>query len=168
MLTARGSLLLFIGVVIGGLSLFLSLENDRQSKPSEDDWKNHPVLAEPDGESHRGDKQLGADIHDPRILAELSRRFRATTPLRIVQEGARTTVRGADDLGRRQEYLLRLLDYYWFSKRRLVGMARGEVEGIFGPLAGEADRAEIRGGRDLFLLWFKEGRVYGAYYAMGY
>jgi hypothetical protein len=57
---------------------------------------------------------VAAGIKDPRVLKELSRRFRAAKPLRLVEKGGRVTVRGADDFERRQEYLLRLLDHYWF------------------------------------------------------
>jgi hypothetical protein len=111
---------------------------------------------------------VAAAIDDPRILLELSRRFRRTEPLRLVRQGGETTVAGAEDFEMRQEYLLRLLDYYWFSKPRLVGMTREEVEGVFGPLGPVAGRASISAGRDTLCLWFKGGRVSDAFYAMGY
>src|SRR5262249_25079388 len=131
-------------------------------------WKNHPALAEPDGRSHRGDKMVASEINDPRILLELSRRYRQTQPLQLVQQGGKTIVRGAEDFERRQEYFLRLLDYHWLSKPRLIGMTWAEIEGIFGPLGPKAERADISAGRDSLCLWFKEGRVINAYYAMGF
>jgi hypothetical protein len=111
---------------------------------------------------------VAADIDDPRILAELSWRYRRTNPLELVPRRGEVAVRGAEDFERRQEYLLRLLDYYWFGKQRLVGMTRVEVEGIFGPLGPDTERASISAGRDKLHLWFKDGRVSSAYYAMGY
>jgi hypothetical protein len=111
---------------------------------------------------------VGADIDDQRVLAELSRRFRRTKPLELVSQRGQAAVRGAEDFESRQEYLLRLLDHYLFSKQRLVGMTRVEVEGIFGPLEPNRDQASLSAGRDKLHLWFKEGRVSSAYYAMGY
>jgi hypothetical protein len=75
---------------------------------------------------------------------------------------------GAGDFERRQEYLLRLLDHYWFSAPRLAGMSRAEVAGIFGPLGGDLGRAVVSAGRDTFCLRFEGGRVSGAFYVMGY
>jgi hypothetical protein len=75
---------------------------------------------------------------------------------------------GEEDFEKRQEYFLRLLDYYWFSKPRLVGMTRAEVEQVFGRLGADSERAFISAGRDTLCLWFKDGRVSGAFYAMGY
>jgi hypothetical protein len=165
MFVARCSLLLFLGVVAAGFAVLPPREDVRRPRPADDKWKSHPALAEPDGRSHRGDQMVAADVGDPRVLAELSRRFRQTQPLQLTPQGA---VRGAEDFERRQEYLLRLLDYYWFSKPRLVGMTRAEVEAIFGPLGRDTKRADIPAGRDVLHLWFREGRVSGAFYAMGY
>ncbi|MCZ7647193.1 MAG: hypothetical protein M5U26_18380 [Planctomycetota bacterium] len=140
-----------------------------EDAPGEDDaWKKHPALAEPDGGSGRGGKMVAADIKDPRILKELSRRFRATRPMRIEEKDGKTRVVGAEDFERRQEYLLRLLDYYWFSQERLKGMTRAEVEEIFGPLGGNGASASIHAGRDTFYIAFEDGRVSHAFYAMGY
>jgi hypothetical protein len=134
----------------------------------DESWRNHPALLEPDGLSHRGNKMVAAAVQDPRVLTELSRRFRQTRPVRVVQQGEETTVLATEDFERRQEYLLRLLDYYWFSKPRLVGMTRAEVVGIFGPLGEDPERAVISAGRDILSLYFKEGRLVSAFYAMGY
>jgi hypothetical protein len=136
--------------------------------PAEADWKQHPALAEPDGKSHRGDRMVAATIEDPRVLAELSRRFQQTKPLQLVRHGKGLEVRGAEDFERRQEYLLRLLDYYYFSKERLPGMTRAQVEAIFGRLGSNPDKAEVCGGRDTLVLWFKQGRVDWANYVTGY
>jgi hypothetical protein len=152
---------------MGGFSLLPAQTNIRPNT-TEDSWKEHPALAEPDGQSHRGDRMVAADINDPRVLAELIRRFRQTKPLELVEQGDNIDVRGTEDFEKRQEYLLRLLDYYWFSKPRLIGMTWAEVDKIFGPLGPVAKAASISAGRDTFYLWFKEGRVSDAYYAMGY
>jgi hypothetical protein len=168
MSSSRYSLVLLLAMITGGFLVLSPQVSVRRNGPVGEQWKNHPALAEPDGHSHRGDRMVAADIHDPRIVRELSRRYRQTEPLRLVQQGGETTVLGAEDFERRQEYLLRLLDFYWFSKPRLVGMSRAEVEGIFGPLRPNAGRASISAGRDTLYLWFKEGRVSDAFYAMGY
>ncbi len=149
MFVARRSLLLFLGAVTGGLAVLPPQGDVRGRRPADDGWEGHPALAEPDGRSRRGDKAVAADAGDPRVLAELSRRFRQTKPLQLTPQG---DVRGAEDFERRQEYLLRLLDYYWFSKPRLVGMTRVEVEAIFGPLGHDTQRADIPDGRDLLHL----------------
>ena len=155
-------------LLIGALFFLAAQKGIRQSAPLDNAWKNHPALAKPDGQSHRGGKMIAARISDPRILAELSKRFRQTEPLQLVANKGKVAVSGGEDFERRQEYLLRLLDYYWFSRPRLVGMTRAQVEEIFGPLRPEAERAYITGGRDTFYLWFKKGRVSDAFYAMGY
>ncbi|MEQ8787507.1 MAG: hypothetical protein RIC55_14480 [Pirellulaceae bacterium] len=152
MISERHGLAAFL--LVAAISLCCRPALHGQDAKDDDSWKKHPALAEPDGRSHRGDKMVAAEIEDPRVLKELSRRFRATR-------------KGFEDFELRQEYLLRLLDYYYFSKRRIVGMKRTEVEEIFGPLGGGPDRAFVSGGRDRFVLWFKDGRVSGAYYAMG-
>jgi hypothetical protein len=136
--------------------------------PSRRDWRLHPALAEPDGRSHRGDRMAAANVDDPRVLAELSRRFRATEPLRLTRRGQDPTIRGAGDFERRQEYFLRLLDHYWFSKQRLVGMDRRAVVRIFGPLGDRPDRGQVSAGRDTLYLSFANGRVTGGFYSMGY
>jgi hypothetical protein len=164
MLSSRGSLVLFSAIAFAGFLVLRSVVSGLGHDQQNESWRNHPVLLEPDGYSHRGGKMVAPEIKDERILAELSRRYKATRPLRITNDG----MTGAEDFERRQEYLLRLLDYYWFSEKRLVGMTRAEVERIFGPVETELDRAYVRGGRDALCLWFKEGRVTGAYYAMGY
>ena len=139
-----------------------------QDAKDDDSWKKHPALAEPDGTSHRGGKMVAAEIKDPRVLKELGRRFRETKMLRVVEKDGKRITEGTEDFEKRQEYLLRLLDHLWFSKQRIVGMKRTEVEEIFGPLGDNPDRAFVSGGRDTLCLWFKDGRVSGAYYAMGY
>jgi hypothetical protein len=163
MLCSRCSLFLLLAIVSAGFVAFRSQRNLGHYQLDEG-WTNHAAIAEPDGLSHRGDKLVATDINDQRILNELSRRFRATNRLRINLQG----VAGAEDFEKRQEYLLRLLDYYWFSKQRLMGMTRSEVEGIFGPLGTDPTRADISGGRDTFCLWFNEGRLISAFYSMGY
>jgi hypothetical protein len=168
MYSSRCSLLLFVGILIGAFSLLPAQKYVCRSGTTDDSWKNHPALAEPDGQSHRGDKMVAADINDPRVLAELSRRFRETKPLQLVEQGGKTIVRGAEDFEKRQEYLLRLLDYYWFSRPRIVGKTWAEVESIFGPLGPRTERAQISAGRDTLYLSFKDGRVSDGYYAMGY
>jgi len=132
------------------------------------EWKKHPALAEPDGRSHRGDRPLAANIDDPRVLAEISRRFRKTAPLRFTRKRGVTGIEGERDFERRQEYFPRLLDHYWFSKQRLLGMSRPAVERIFGPLGNNPHRAEVRGGRDSLHLTCQRGRVTGAFHVTGY
>ena len=168
MLPSRCSLLLFLGMLVGGFSLLPGNVGSPRTATADVSWKNHPALAEPDGRSHRGDKTVAADISDPRVLAELIRRFHRTKALSLVEQDGKTVVRGAQDFEKRQEYLLRLLDYYWFSKPRLLGMTWAEVDHVFGPLGPAAERAYISAGRDTLCLWFKNGRVSGAFYAMGY
>lgn len=118
---------------------------------------SHPALAEPDGKSHRGGEMVAADIDDSRVLSELSRRFRQTSQDRF-----------SEDFEKRQEYLLRLLDYYWFSKPRIIGMTGPAAWRVFGPFVVYEGEAHISGGRDLFILYFENGRVKGAQYVMGY
>jgi hypothetical protein len=161
---ARRSLLLFLGVVVAAFAILPSQEKVQRHLLAEG-WMHHPALAEPDGRSHRCDRMVAADIQDSRVLAELSSRFRQTEPMQLTPDGE---IRGTRDFERRQEYLLRLLDYYWFGKPRLIGMSRAEVEAIFGPVGEDAKRAKIPAGRNTLHLWFKDGRVSGAFYAMGY
>ncbi len=139
-----------------------------QDAKDDDSWKKHPALTEPDGKSHRGDKMVAEEIKDPRVLKELGRRFRETKALRVVEKNGKRIAEGSEDFEKRQEYLLRLLDHFWFSKQRIVGMQRTEVEEIFGPLGNNPERAFVSGGRDTFCVWLKDGRVSGAYYTMGY
>jgi hypothetical protein len=169
MTLVRCSLVLFITALVNCFA-FMPLQRTvgQGAPPNDDDWKKHPALAEPDGESHRGDKMIAAEIKDPRVLIELSRRFREAKPLRIVEKDGKEVVVGAKDFEKRQEYLLRLLDYYWFSKQRLVGMTRVEVEQIFGPLGADPERVFIFAGRDTFCIRFKDRRVSEAFYSMGY
>jgi hypothetical protein len=145
----------FIAALLGAFHLICAGSGCYRRNADDDSWRRHPALSEPDGKSHRFDRTL-PKIDDPRILTELSRRFRDT---------------GTDDFERRQEYLLRLLDYYYFDDpNRLVGKAPMEVERIFGP--GERgvipDTLEWSGGRDTFVVYFKKGRATGAWYAVGY
>jgi hypothetical protein len=168
MTAAHYSLALFLFALASGFASLPSQRPVGQGGQPKGDWRNHPALAEPDGQSHRGGKMVAADITDPRVLKELSRRYRELKPLRIVERDGKTIVLGAEDFEKRQEYLLRLLDYYWFSKQRLVGMTRTEVEAIFGPLGNDAGQAHVAAGRDTLCLWFQGGRVTGAFYAMGY
>jgi hypothetical protein len=116
---------------------------------------DHPALAVPDGESHRGGPWVGADIDDPRVLDELSRRYRTEK-----------------DFERDQEYFLRLLDYYLFSRDRLTGKTRVEIERIFGPPMDpdeeDSNRCEWKGGRDYLVVDFKDGIAVGAFHIMGY
>ena len=130
------------------------------------DWRVHPALVEPDGQSHRGDKMVAAGVDDPRVLEELSRRFKSSE----------------NDFEKRQEYLLRLLDYYLWGKNpehsntdnRLLGMSIAQVEAVFGPgnpgaqLTDRTDSLFWRGGRDLLVVYFEDGRISYAVYIMGY
>ena len=114
----------------------------------------HPALAIPDGKSHRGGREIAADLEDPAVLAELGRRYRVEK-----------------DFERRQEYFLRLLDHFLFSRDRLSGMTRGQVEQVFGPGTPESaahHRWSWQGGRDRLLLDFHGDLVISAQYAMGY
>ena len=83
----------------------------------------------------------------------------------------------ARDLESRQEYFLRLLDYFEFSKPRLVGMKRTDIEAVFG--AGKQDRLQDdenpkatvlqwRGGRDYLSITFVGEIATKADYVMGY
>jgi hypothetical protein len=156
MFSSRRSLVLFLGMLAGGLFVLLSQDSVCRNGPLDQEWKNHPALAEPDGRSHRGGNMVASEINDRRILLELSRRFRQTQTLQLVQQGGKTITQGTEDFERRQEYLLRLLDYYWFSKQRLLGMTWAEVETVFGPLGPKGERAYVSAGRDTLCLWFRE------------
>ena len=116
---------------------------------------DHPALAVPDGESHRGGPMVGADIDDPRVLDELSRRYRTEK-----------------DFERKQEYFLRLLDHYLFSRDRLTGMTRVEIERIFGPPMDSdeevSNRREWKGGRDYLVVDFKDDIAVQVMHIMGY
>src|SRR5436190_19732934 len=117
MTLARCSLFLFGALVV--CIAFSTAPIIGQDPPGKDEsWKKHPALAEPDGKSHRGHQMVAADIKDPRVLKELSRRFREAKALRFVEKNGKQVVVGAEDFEKRQEYLLRLLDYYWFSKQQ--------------------------------------------------
>src|SRR5262245_4173664 len=113
------SLALCWAIAMTGSFYSLPATNPDQEAPDEgwvkepmfdDDWRQHPALMEPDGVSHRGDKMIADDVRDPRIIAELSRRFRATQAMRFANQ----QWTGTDGFERRQEYLLRLLDFYHF------------------------------------------------------
>lgn len=116
------------------------------------DWRSHPALAEPDGHRHRGDKMVGHTVDDPRVLGELSRRFKMT---------------------RNYEYFLRLLDYYYFNENRLVGMTQSQVEEIFGPGDPDRDFPGVQRLRwavlpDFLFVTLEDDRVVSASYIMGY
>lgn len=151
--------------MVAGLLL---IEKHASVPPADESWKSHPALAIPDGRSHRGEPMLGADIKDPRVLVELSRRFRETDRFLLVKVGDEWIFRGAEHFEKRQEYLLRLLDHYLFSKQRLTGMTRAEIESIFGPLYWTSDRASVSAGRDTLTMSFVNDRVVDAIYSMGY
>ena len=77
----------------------------------------------------------------------------------------------------RQEYFLRLLDYFWFSQQRVNGMKRVDIETVFGKGRPEpirdnknptATRLGWSGGRDSILIWFENDKATGAFYVMGY
>jgi hypothetical protein len=83
----------------------------------------------------------------------------------------------AKDFESRQEYFLRLLDYFWFSEHRFIGMKRSEVEQIFGTgspaLTSANQRPQVTrlhwsGGRDTILVSFEGDIATGAFYAIGY
>jgi len=142
-------------------------------KERKGDWRSHPALAEPDGKSHRNGRVLVGDkITDPRVLTELSRRFRATKELAFNKVGDDWELEGEEDFEIRQEYFLRLLDYYWFSKDRLTGMTRDKIESIFGP--GGLDPGQKSGrliwsaGRDELIADIENNRVVDAQYVMGF
>ena len=167
MASSRRTLLICLaGLLTSLLSLPASHGNHpfrlgTRQEATDDRLLRHPALAEPDGVSHRGDRMVAANISDARIVAELSRRFRATRP----------TLAGQGEFERRQEYLLRLLDYYYFSGHRLTGKTRAEVEQIFGagtPASGIPQALEWSGGRDTFVVYLRGDRVTGCFYAMGY
>jgi hypothetical protein len=116
---------------------------------------------------------VAADIDDARVLRELSRRFQGTQPMRREKHGQEWVIAGWEDFERRQEYFLRLLDYYHFSKDRLTGKTREEVERIFGPgtrvnPAEHPSALKWNAGRDTFIVYFDKDRATGAFYAMGY
>jgi len=75
----------------------------------------HPALLPPDGQSHRGDKLVGHTLKGSEDLLALGK---------LYQDAKRSELR--------QEYFLRLLDYYWFSEQRLIGMKRSDIEKVFG------------------------------------
>ena len=174
MFVRRSTVLLWAIVVTGGLYSVPDTNCSPQAPEEgwlkhpvfDDHWLQHPALMEPDGISRRGGKMVADDVRDPRIIAELSRRFRATQAMGFVNQ----QWTGTDDFERRQEYLLRLLDFYHFSANRLAGMSRAKVQEIFG--AGDrcppGNRLSWSAGRDVFVVWFRKGRVAGSYYVMGY
>jgi hypothetical protein len=134
-----------LGTILFG---FLVIPNSIRSSQSDDQvWKNHPALAPLDGKFQRTRKMVAADVKDRRVLEELSRLFRQTGD---------------------EEYFLRLLDYYYFEKFRLLGMPRKKVAEIFGPLGSDPDRAWISGGRDSLGLGFENGCVTSATYIIGF
>ena len=171
MMSSRRALLVLIIAQVGMVALASATDDQAEVVP--EDWRQHPALAEPDGRSGRGGKMVVANIRDPRVLAELSRRFLQTTALGFTADGKLT---GVGDFERRQEYLLRLLDHYYFSDNtRLVGKTPAQVERIFGPggdrLAAETQASASMSwpaGRDTFIVYFEKGIAKGAFYAMGY
>jgi hypothetical protein len=162
--------LLLFALVVSGYSLLPTGSTVIRNALVNESWKLHPALAEPDGRSHRGDKLVADQIADRRVLAELIRRFRQTKPLCLAERDGQTLLLGTNDFERRQEYFLRLLDYFWVSKNRLVGMTRAEVEAIFGPLTycPVMEGVFLSAGRDSLIIYFADGKVSSAYYAMGY
>jgi hypothetical protein len=147
--------------------------DDQDLRAREDDWRSHPALAAPDGRSHRHGRVLVGDkIDDPRVLAELSRRFRATQELRFATMGDAWKLEGERDFEIRQEYFLRLLDFYWFSMDRLTGMPRHKIEAIFGPGGLDPSRKSGRlswsAGRDVLIADIENNRVIGVQYVMGF
>ncbi len=114
----------------------------------------HPALARPDGKSHRGDTMVGNTLTDPTALQELGRLYQKEKAFEA-----------------RQEYLLRLLDYYLFSQNRLKGMKKHEVESVFGPTQYEdknPSRVSYSGGRDSLVIDYKDNIVSYAQYIMSY
>jgi hypothetical protein len=120
----------------------------------------HPALQPPDGQSHRGGKMVGDTLQKWGDVLALGKLYQ-----------------GAEKFEARQEYLLRLLDYLLFSKDRLTGMKRAEIEAVFGkgksnPVENEKNPNKTRyawsGGRDCVLVWFDGDVATGADYVMGY
>jgi hypothetical protein len=145
---------------------------DDALREQDDNWLAHPALRPPDGQSRRAARTVGDDIQDSRVLAELSRRFLATKEFTFVKTGDRWELQGSNDFETRQEYFLRLLDYYLFSKDRLTGMTRKRIEGVFGPGCLEEGvmngRLSWDAGRDSLIADIENGRVVDVQYIMGY
>jgi len=132
-----------------------------------DEAEAHGVLLPPDGKSHRGDKMVG-DKATAEELKELSERYKTLT---MKMANAGQVMNAMPYFENQQEYFLRLLDYYLFSKNRLVGMTRREIEDIFGSRQAEdGPRFSLtwRGGRDTLKAVFENGRVKTAMYSMGF
>lgn len=158
LLTRRRLVLVLVVMSISGL-LGATLshvlgDGDKQPKGDltidDENWRNHPALDDSVWRGRVGEMHVAADIQDPRIIAEISRRYR---------------------LQRQEKYFERLVQHYWNDNEqpRLLGMTRAEVENIFGPISESGTHFWIDGGgRDGLQVWFKEGRVTGAYHVMGY
>ncbi len=117
------------------------------------------ALVPPDSGSHRGGKMVGDKLTNPDDLLALGKLFQQSK-----------------DLETRQEYFLRLLDYFWFSKKRLIGMKRAEIEKYFGPgvpddpQAGMGMPLQLKwgGGRDILVIVFEGDVAKQAGYIMGF
>ena len=121
---------------------------------------SHPALSPPDGVSHRGGKMVGDSLTKWEDVVAFGKLYQTTKEFEV-----------------RQEYFLRLLDYFWFSKRRIIGMKRTDIESVFGkghpqPIRDSKNPTSTRlawsGGRDSILIWFENDTATGAFYAMGY
>ena len=118
----------------------------------------HPALLPPDGQSHRGDRMIGDTLNKDEVL-KLGKLYQYAT--------------GFEE---RQEYFLRLLDYFWFSERRFIGMTRADIEKVFGSAQfnpaqdnnPKPSRLEWAGGRDRILITFNGDIAANAYYVTGF
>jgi hypothetical protein len=143
-------------------------------------WQDHPALREPGGGAHRANDMSAGYIDDPRVLRELSMRFRGIRTMWFDRQANKWILRKADGFEKRQAYLYRLLDHY-LRMDRLKGTTKKQMQEIFGP----PERAYVRhwdtsnplfydvmewpvGQRDTFLVSFDNGRVVSAGVIMGY
>jgi hypothetical protein len=109
----------------------------------------------------------------PYTVAEASRIFRDTKPLRLRAEGGQVVLDGIEDFERRQEAFTVLMNAYFFGADRLTGMSRQEAEEVFGPgtpdVSGSksADRYIWDAGRDVLIMEYHRSRVVFAAFVMG-
>jgi hypothetical protein len=109
----------------------------------------------------------------PYTVADASRVFKDTKPLRLRAQDGQVVLDGIEDFERRQEAFTVLMSAYFFGADRLTGMSRQEAEEVFGPGTPDvngsksADRYIWDAGRDVLIMEYHRNRVVFAAFVMG-
>jgi hypothetical protein len=152
---------------------YASYLSDTEAMPAEEMAARGPTTQP---STRPSDAQADADptrSSGPISVADASRIFKETQPLRLCVEDGQVVLAGLDDFERRQEAFLVLMNAYFFNADHLTGMSRQEAEGVFGPgtpnVNGSkaSDRYFWDAGRDVLVMEFRDSRVVFAAFVLG-